>query len=209
MFGCFVYMSVYVPHVCLVPREARKEFLIPWSYSYRWLWAIWWVPGVETGSSGKTGSALNHGAIFLAPRTWNFSISSLLFFLSAFLLFFFFLNSWSHYVARSGWFHKLNPPECWGDKHTLPCPAVLLKHSAKGYSLPLDSWACSASFSLWMSRPQWYASQVSLPHRIIVSAAQVLLADSLQLSGSSEIASLIGMSFSQGYGLSGLATTNT
>lgn len=29
MYGCFVYMSVYVPHGCLIPREARKEFLIP------------------------------------------------------------------------------------------------------------------------------------------------------------------------------------
>lgn len=29
MYGCFVYMSVYVPHVWLVPRESRKGFLVP------------------------------------------------------------------------------------------------------------------------------------------------------------------------------------
>lgn len=37
MYGCFVYMSVYVLHVWLVPREARKGFLVPSHYSYRWL----------------------------------------------------------------------------------------------------------------------------------------------------------------------------
>lgn len=29
MYGCFAYIYVCVPHVCLVPSEARKGHLTP------------------------------------------------------------------------------------------------------------------------------------------------------------------------------------
>ena len=41
----FAWISRYVPHVLLVPTEARREGQIPWNWSYMWLWAVLWVLG--------------------------------------------------------------------------------------------------------------------------------------------------------------------
>lgn len=43
--GCFDFMHVCVPHVCLVPIEARRGYQIPGKWSKRWLWATVWVSG--------------------------------------------------------------------------------------------------------------------------------------------------------------------
>lgn len=37
VYGCFVLMYVYVPHVFLVPKKAIKKALDPWIWSYRQL----------------------------------------------------------------------------------------------------------------------------------------------------------------------------
>lgn len=56
--------------------------------------------------------------------------------------------SWSHYIAaQAGFVSSILLSAAVASICYLPCSAVLLKHSTKGYSLPLDSSASSASFS--------------------------------------------------------------
>lgn len=31
VFGCFAYMYIYVPHVCLIPTEVRRQYWITWN----------------------------------------------------------------------------------------------------------------------------------------------------------------------------------
>ena len=40
---------------------------IPWNWSYRQLWSTMWVPGIESRSSARTPSALNHWAFCPGP----------------------------------------------------------------------------------------------------------------------------------------------
>jgi hypothetical protein len=51
-------MCVNVPHVCLVP----------WNWSYRQFRDAMWMLGTEPGSSARTASSFNCGAISPAPQ---------------------------------------------------------------------------------------------------------------------------------------------
>lgn len=55
-------MYVWAPYAFLVPLEVRERHQIPWSWSYRWLWATTWGPGIKHGSSAWATSTqpLNH-----------------------------------------------------------------------------------------------------------------------------------------------------
>lgn len=65
--GCFAWMYVWAPHVCLVTEKTRRGFHIPWNWKYIWLWAVIWLLGTEPRTSWRAISALNHKAISPAP----------------------------------------------------------------------------------------------------------------------------------------------
>lgn len=60
-------MYVYILWLCLVFTEAKRGHLNPWDWSYRQLWVLEWVLGIEPGSSRKATSALNQWIISPAP----------------------------------------------------------------------------------------------------------------------------------------------
>lgn len=47
MYGCFAYMYICAPLVYLVPTEVRRWYWVLRNWSYRWLWAIMWMLGIE------------------------------------------------------------------------------------------------------------------------------------------------------------------
>ena len=55
------YLPLLVPCIYLLTKEVRIGFWITWN----WLWASLWMQGIESKSSGKTGSALNHRTLSL------------------------------------------------------------------------------------------------------------------------------------------------
>jgi hypothetical protein len=55
-----------VQRMCTVPSEGRRGPWIPWNMSYRWFVATMWVLGIQPGSSGRAGRAVNHRAISAA-----------------------------------------------------------------------------------------------------------------------------------------------
>lgn len=66
--GCFARMYVCIPHVCQVPKEARREHQISWDWSYRLL-------GVTTSvGTGNWTWALGKAVIALKP--WVISSDS-------------------------------------------------------------------------------------------------------------------------------------
>lgn len=52
--------------------EARRVWWIPWNWSYKRLWATWWVLGTEFKSSAKATSTLNWRAVFPSFRIFFF-----------------------------------------------------------------------------------------------------------------------------------------
>lgn len=52
--------------------EARRVWWIPWNWSYKRLWATWWVLGTELKSSAKATSTLNCWAVFPSFRIFFF-----------------------------------------------------------------------------------------------------------------------------------------
>jgi hypothetical protein len=63
--GCFVYLYVCAPHVCLMSVETRSHQIL-WNWSWQ-LQAVLWVVGTEPSLSAKAPSTLNHGTISSAP----------------------------------------------------------------------------------------------------------------------------------------------
>lgn len=51
-----------VDHVIEVFHEARRRHWIPWCWSYRWLWAVTWVLGIEPRFFARIASFLNDWA---------------------------------------------------------------------------------------------------------------------------------------------------
>lgn len=62
----YFVLSAYIPHVCLVPLEARKGHQIPWNWTDQWLWATMGMLRIEPRSSLWT-SVLNCWTISSAP----------------------------------------------------------------------------------------------------------------------------------------------
>lgn len=63
-------MCMVVLLACMSVHEVSAQYLLdPWDWSYRWLRVVIWMLGIEPQLSGSksSGSALNHGAISLAP----------------------------------------------------------------------------------------------------------------------------------------------
>lgn len=53
MVSCLlVCICIYGPRAFLVPEVARKKYSIPWILSYRWLWAVTQVMGMNLGPLG-------------------------------------------------------------------------------------------------------------------------------------------------------------
>jgi hypothetical protein len=52
-------MCVCVPHVCLMPVEARRG-LGPWELELEMIVRHMWALGLKPGSSARVASALNH-----------------------------------------------------------------------------------------------------------------------------------------------------
>ena len=69
MYGYFACTHVYVLCMNLVPSQARRGLCLPRNSSYGRLWIVMWVLGIEPKSSGRTVSALNCWAIFVALKT--------------------------------------------------------------------------------------------------------------------------------------------
>lgn len=67
--GCFVWMYVCAPHVCNA-QEARKGPKIPWTWSYRQLWATKRVTGTEFQEEQPL--LLTEGTIPSAPNIFTF-----------------------------------------------------------------------------------------------------------------------------------------
>ena len=55
---CLLYMYTCAQCVCPVPTAARRVYPIPWNLSYRLLWAILCMVGIEPRSSRRAASAL-------------------------------------------------------------------------------------------------------------------------------------------------------
>lgn len=36
-----LHVCVYYVHACLVPMKTRRQYWIPWNFSYGWLWTMW------------------------------------------------------------------------------------------------------------------------------------------------------------------------
>lgn len=73
-----IIYSILCKCTCLVLKDARRGCQMPLDWGYRWFWAIMWVLGTESRSSGRVASSplLSH---FSSPQ------SSVLFFLSMLL----------------------------------------------------------------------------------------------------------------------------
>ena len=48
-------------------KEAQRGHQTPWHWGYKWLWAIMWVLGTESGAFAKAVITLSWWAIFPAP----------------------------------------------------------------------------------------------------------------------------------------------
>lgn len=55
---CLLYMYTCAQCVCPVPTAARRVYPNPWNLSYRLLWAILCMVGIEPRSSRRAASAL-------------------------------------------------------------------------------------------------------------------------------------------------------
>lgn len=62
-------MYAYAPHVCLVPKEARREHWVPWNLGYRWLWAAEWVLRIKPRSLGGCWAVSSPGPSCLKSFT--------------------------------------------------------------------------------------------------------------------------------------------
>lgn len=60
VYECFACMHACALLVYLVPKEARRHWII-----WNWLWATNWVQGIKSGSSGRQTSAFNHWVLLL------------------------------------------------------------------------------------------------------------------------------------------------
>lgn len=67
----FVYIFKCAPYVCSASGGRKKESDL-WHWSYRWFWASTWMLTKKLGSLGRVTIALNHWAIFPAPRIVHF-----------------------------------------------------------------------------------------------------------------------------------------
>ena len=76
MYVCFACMYVCAPHVCLVPKEARR-FRSSGKGVYSQWWAIMEVLGTEPRTPGRAACALNCWAISPAPDVECFPFSYL------------------------------------------------------------------------------------------------------------------------------------
>lgn len=62
VFGVLpVYLSIWIPHTCLVLSKDRRWHWLLWDSSHRWLWAN------KPWSSSRATSFPDHWVIFLAP----------------------------------------------------------------------------------------------------------------------------------------------
>ena len=61
MLAC---IHVYVPNVCMVPKEVRRVCRTPGSWTLRKFWVAVEVLRTESGFSARAMSDLNHPAIF-------------------------------------------------------------------------------------------------------------------------------------------------
>jgi hypothetical protein len=98
--------SIFPFCVCAFCLHGRKSTIpgwclwkhwIPWSWSYKCLWAIMWVLGTEQRSSGRTINAVNHWAISPAPLCecgYALCVGE--------GLFYYFVFFWIYKKARSG-----------------------------------------------------------------------------------------------------------
>lgn len=69
MYGCFAYVCVCVPGMCVVLTRVRKGCQTPpqnWSYK---LLCTMQVPGIEPRTYGKAASALNQRSLPASPAT--------------------------------------------------------------------------------------------------------------------------------------------
>ena len=46
-----MYVYPFMLFKCLMLTESRREYEIPWRWSYRWLKANIWIPGIKPVSS--------------------------------------------------------------------------------------------------------------------------------------------------------------
>jgi hypothetical protein len=65
LFIWCVWVSCMHAQMCL-PHECLRQWIL-WNWSYRLLKAAMWVLRIESGSSGKAASALNHWAVRKTP----------------------------------------------------------------------------------------------------------------------------------------------
>lgn len=70
VYECMGLLSACMPTLCvwLVSREAWRGHQIPWDWSYRQLWAIVWMLGIECGSSKKSDCSLSPAPP--PPQSW-------------------------------------------------------------------------------------------------------------------------------------------
>lgn len=62
MYECFSRLHVCVPHICLVSMEVKSKPWMPWSWSYKRLWAVT-TQGTEPGSSEERQMLLAWGPL--------------------------------------------------------------------------------------------------------------------------------------------------
>lgn len=70
MYGYIASMYFYIPHVCLVPTEARRRCQIPWAWNYHHVGG-----GNQTQDFRRAASALNLGVISQAPDSHYFLLN--------------------------------------------------------------------------------------------------------------------------------------
>lgn len=63
----FAYICVCATHTCLEHKESRRGCWIPWHWSYKWWWAITWMPVNCPVPSSRMASTLNCWGISLTP----------------------------------------------------------------------------------------------------------------------------------------------
>lgn len=60
VFVLFYFASISVCHVHAMPSEVRREYQIPWNWSYRRFSGIMWVLRMEPQSSRRAANANSH-----------------------------------------------------------------------------------------------------------------------------------------------------
>jgi hypothetical protein len=53
MFECFSCIRACVAHVCLLPAEVKREWQIPWNWSYGWVETTVSALGIKPASSAR------------------------------------------------------------------------------------------------------------------------------------------------------------